>query len=178
MGRDARVLAAKHASFGPVKATEKELAASINEQLVGLDRTLGLELSSASVERIEARLRIDERHLQIHGIVHGGVYTSIVETLGSVGAWISGGPERQPVVGVDNHTSFVRPVRGGSLHAVAEPIHCGRRTRLWQVRIEDDDGKLAATGRLLAMVVEDPRARSVPESNETEPRTGSDSKEG
>jgi uncharacterized protein (TIGR00369 family) len=160
-----------------VKPTEQELAASINEQLVGLDRTLGLEITSVSAERVEARLRIDERHLQVHGTVHGGVYTSIVETLGSVGAWISCGPERCPVVGMDNHTSFLRPVRGGTLHAVAEPVHSGRRTRLWQVRIEDDNGKLAATGRLLTMVIEEPRSNGDDGKRDAEQRDGSESKE-
>lgn len=138
-----------------MSSTPESLAASINQKLTGHDRALGLEIISASKERVEARLVIDERHLQLYGLVHGGVYTSIVETLGSVGAWLSAGSETRPVVGVDNHTSFVRAVRQGTLHAVAVPVHSGRRNQLWDVKICDDEGKLAATGRLLAMVLED-----------------------
>jgi uncharacterized protein (TIGR00369 family) len=144
-----------------VSLSPSALAASINERLTGLDHTLGLEILSASADRVEARLVIDARHLQIQGLVHGGVYTSIVETLGSVGAWLAGGSETRPVVGLDNHTSFVRAVRAGALHAVAEPVHRGRRTQLWEVRITDDSGKLAATGRLLAMVLDVPAAGSI-----------------
>jgi uncharacterized protein (TIGR00369 family) len=139
-----------------VSSFPESLAESINQKLTGHDRALGLEVTFASKERIEARLVIDERHLQLYGLVHGGVYTSIVETLGSVGAWLSAGSETRPVVGVDNHTSFVRAVRQGTLHAVAEPVHSGRRNQLWDVKICDDEGKLAATGRLLAMVLEEP----------------------
>jgi uncharacterized protein (TIGR00369 family) len=130
------------------------LAASLNQKITGFDRALGLELRSASTERVEADLVVRPEHLQLNGLVHGGVYTAIVETLGSVGAWLSVGGEECPVVGIDNHTSFVRSVRQGTLHAVAEPVHCGRRTLLWEVQIYDDLEKLVATGRLLAMCLD------------------------
>ena len=160
--------ALKHASFGPVSLSPTELGASITRKLTGLDRTLGLEITHASFERVEARLVIDDRHRQIHGLVHGGVYTSIVETVGSVGAWVADGNSNQDasnpsgertgrdVVGLDNHTSFVRAVREGTLHVLAEPIHRGRRTQLWEVRISDDQGRLAASGRLRSMYLESP----------------------
>lgn len=141
------------------------LAESINRRLTGHDRVLGLEMTFASSERVEARLVLRESHLQMHGIVHGGVYTSIVETLGSVGAYLAVGSESRPVVGVDNHTSFVRAVRTGTLNAVARPLHIGRRTQLWDVQITDDAGKLAATGRLLSMVLEEPPNASVEPKN-------------
>lgn len=140
--------------------SSEALAVSLNQKLTGHDRALGLELRSASKERVEAILVIREQHLQLHGIVHGGVYTSIVETLGSVGAWLAAGSDSKPVVGIDNHTSFVRSVRHGTLHAVATSLHDGRKTQLWEVRISDDQGKLAATGRLLAMVLDEKTSTS------------------
>jgi 1,4-dihydroxy-2-naphthoyl-CoA hydrolase len=138
-----------------VSLTPAALAARINQKLTGLDRTLGLQLLSASPERVEAELEIDDCHRQVHGVVHGGVYATIVETLGSVGAFVAQGSDRSAVVGIENHTSFLRPVREGRLHAVAVPLHRGRRAQLWEVRIETDDGKLAASGRLRTLCLED-----------------------
>lgn len=130
-----------------------ELTAKLNEQLGGFDRSLGLRLLSASAERVEAELVVEDRHRQTFGLVHGGVYASIVETLGSVGAWLAGGSHT--VVGVDNHTSFLRAVKEGTLHAVATPVHDGRRTKLWEIQIHDDQSRLVATGRLLAMCLDE-----------------------
>jgi 1,4-dihydroxy-2-naphthoyl-CoA hydrolase len=133
--------------------TPCERAAQLNERLGGLDRALGLRLLSASSERVEAELVIAEHHRQTFGLVHGGVYTSIVETLGSIGAWLAGGTTT--VVGVDNHTSFLRAVKEGTLRATATPVHDGRRTKLWEVQIKDEQGRLVATGRLLAMCLDE-----------------------
>jgi uncharacterized protein (TIGR00369 family) len=133
--------------------TGSEQAASLNERMGGFERALGLQILSASSERVEAELVIDDRHRQPFGLVHGGVYASIVETLGSIGAWLAGGSHT--VVGVDNHTSFLRAAREGTLHAVAVPVHDGRRTKLWEVQIHDEQARLLATGRLLAMCLDE-----------------------
>ncbi|MDQ6937394.1 MAG: PaaI family thioesterase, partial [Actinomycetota bacterium] len=82
-----------------------------------------------------------------YGIVHGGVYCTIVETLASVAGAVWFG-ERGDVVGVANHTNFLRAVRGGTLHAVASPIHRGRSQQLWLVEIADDEGRAVARGEL------------------------------
>jgi 1,4-dihydroxy-2-naphthoyl-CoA hydrolase len=138
-----------------VSLSPAALAARINRKLIGLDRTLGLEILSASAERVEAQLSIDDRHRQVQGVVHGGVYATIVETLGSVGALVAMGSDRCAVVGMENHTSFLRAVRSGKLMAVAVPLNRGRRTQLWEVRVLTEDGKLAASGRLRTLCLED-----------------------
>ena len=138
-----------------MSSTPAALAARINRKLTGLDRTLGLRIVAASAELVEAELEIDDRHRQVHGVVHGGVYATIVETLGSVGAFVAQGSDRIAVVGMENHTSFLRAVRGGRLRAAAVPLNRGRRTQLWEVRIETEDGKLAASGRLRTLCLED-----------------------
>lgn len=143
------------ASFRPVSASPAVIAARLNQKLAGLDHTLGIVIQSASADRVEAEMPIDDRHRQVHGVVHGGVYATIVETLGSVGAFVAQGSDRCAVVGMENHTSFLRAVRSGTLRAVATPLNRGRRTQLWEVRIETDDGKLAATGRLRTLCLED-----------------------
>jgi 1,4-dihydroxy-2-naphthoyl-CoA hydrolase len=119
---------------------------------VGFIGVLGLELVKVTAEEVEAEWTIDERHLQPYGVVHGGVYCSVVETCCSIGAQLAAAPGNM-MVGVDNHTSFVRAAREGRLRARATPLHIGRRAQLWECVILDDSRRLIATGRLRLMSV-------------------------
>jgi len=132
----------------------QDLAKAVNEHKTGFDRLIGLEITEASSKRVCATLLIAECHTQIHGIVHGGVYTTIVETLGSVGAALSAREFGRTIVGLDNHTSFLRAVSQGTLTAVAEPISAGRRTQIWSTRVTDSAGKLVAQGQLRLLCLE------------------------
>jgi uncharacterized protein (TIGR00369 family) len=114
---------------------------------------LGLEITGATKDEVVAAWTVDERHLQPHGIVHGGVYASVVETCCSIGALLAA-PPGTLVVGVENHTSFLRPVREGRLLARAKPIHAGRRAQLWECDIADTSKRLIATGRVRLMCVD------------------------
>jgi uncharacterized protein (TIGR00369 family) len=119
----------------------------------GWMQSMGLELVEMTPERVIAEWDVDARQLQPHGIVHGGVYASVVETCCSVGAALAA-PVDKVVVGVENHTSFIRPVREGRLSARATPLHTGRRAQLWECNITDAGGRLIATGRLRVMCVD------------------------
>jgi len=89
------------------------------------------------------------------GIVHGGVYAAIAESLASRGT-ADGVLELGKVpLGMSNNTSFLRPVSAGSVHAVATAIHRGSTTWLWDVEMRNDDGKLCATSRV-TIAVRDP----------------------
>lgn len=116
---------------------------------------LGLEITSTSATEVLAEWSISERHLQPHGIVHGGVYASVVETCCSLGA-AAAAPAGKRIVGVENHTSFLRPVRTGRLHARARPLHAGRQAQLWECAIVDEGERLIATGRLRVFCVDAP----------------------
>ena len=98
---------------------------AVNQHITGFDRLLGLEFTEASATRVCAKLKISQCHTQIHGVVHGGVYTSIVETLGSIGAALSARGFGRTIVGLDNHTSFLKATRDGTLNAISEPITAG-----------------------------------------------------
>ena len=109
---------------------------------------MGLEFVEISAERVVVEWTIDGRHHQPYGIVHGGVHSGVIETVCSMGAAMHAGPRGQTVVGVENHTSFLRAVREGRLRATATPIHVGRRAQLWEATIVDAQGKIVATGRV------------------------------
>jgi len=114
---------------------------------------LGLELIQATASEVLAEWTVAERHLQPMGLVHGGVYASVVESCCSIGAVLAAPPGKQ-VVGVENHTSFLRPVRSGRLRARAVALHAGRQAQLWECAITDEADRLVATGRLRALCVD------------------------
>ena len=117
----------------------------------GWDSALGIRVEEMTPTRVVAHVDIDERHQQPYGIVHGGVWASIVESVGSHGAAaaareITG---QMAVVGIANSTDFLRPHRSGRVRATGTPIFTGRTQQLWQVEIErETDGKLVARGQL------------------------------
>ncbi|KUI20846.1 esterase [Mycobacterium sp. GA-1285] len=115
----------------------------------GFDTELGLTYLELGPDGGRAQLTVTDKLLQPYGIVHGGVYCSIVESLASVSAavWLAdnGGGN---VVGVNNNTDFLRAISAGSVTAVSTPIHRGRRQQLWQITITDDNDRLVARGQV------------------------------
>ncbi len=120
------------------------------------DASIGLELDDlVEVGRRTARVPVRPGVCQPMGIVHGGVYAAIAESLASRGT-ADGVLELGKVpLGMSNNTSFLRPVSAGSVHAVATAIHRGRTTWLWDIEMRNDDGKLCATSRV-TIAVRDP----------------------
>jgi 1,4-dihydroxy-2-naphthoyl-CoA hydrolase len=115
----------------------------------GFDGELGLDFLELTRDGGSARLDITDKLLQPWGIVHGGVYCSIIESLASASGavWLheNGGGT---VVGVNNNTDFLRAVRAGTVNAVSTPIHRGRRQQLWVITITDDNDRVVARGHV------------------------------
>jgi 1,4-dihydroxy-2-naphthoyl-CoA hydrolase len=120
----------------------------------GWNREMDVSFVRASDSEVVLEMPISEKHLQPMGIVHGGVYCGLVETVCSVGGFLAAQKMGLLVVGVDNHTSFLRANRGGTLTATGKPIQRGRRTQLWEANITNDKGQLVATGRVRLMNLE------------------------
>ncbi|MCW2498082.1 MAG: thioesterase superfamily protein [Jatrophihabitans sp.] len=113
----------------------------------GLDTLLGIQIVEASGDRVVLRWRVEPPLHQPFGILHGGVHCAAVESAASMGAALWFG-ERGNIVGVSNHTDFLRAVSDGLLTAVAEPIHRGRSQQLWLVNITDEQDRLVARGQV------------------------------
>ncbi len=106
---------------------------------------LGIEIDSFAPRGVlKAHLEVRRVLMQPMGIVHGGIYASVGESLASIGTVGNVISEGKVAVGQSNNTSFLRPVSGGTLHAVAEPLHMGRTTWMWQVEMFGDDEKRCA----------------------------------
>jgi 1,4-dihydroxy-2-naphthoyl-CoA hydrolase len=128
----------------------------------GWDSALGLRIDELTPTRVVGHVDIDERHQQAYGIVHGGVWASIVESVGSHGAAVAAREltGSMAVVGVANSTDFLRPHRSGPVRAIGTPILAGRTQQIWLVEIErEDDGKLIARGQLRVQNLSTPPER-------------------
>jgi 1,4-dihydroxy-2-naphthoyl-CoA hydrolase len=138
----------------PEQETE-DFAEQINATAAdGWIRAMGLRLVRATRDEVAAELVIGPQHLQAYGIVHGGVHAGIIETIASIGAALDAMTRGWTAVGLENHTSFLRAVRSGRLHASALPLDRGRRTQVWEGSIHDDQGRLAASGRVRLLLLE------------------------
>jgi 1,4-dihydroxy-2-naphthoyl-CoA hydrolase len=113
------------------------------------DSELGLQFTELTPDGARAQLEVKPKLLQPMGLVHGGVYCSMIESMASVAAftWLAahGGGN---VVGVNNNTDFLRAIKSGTVYGKAEPVHRGRRQQLWLVTITDDDERLVARGQV------------------------------
>lgn len=125
-----------------------------NAQPTGFDALYGLEIEHASADEVRARVAVDARHLQPAGLVHGGVYAAMAESMASYGTFLGAG-QGKFVAGLSNHTSFLRPVFDGDvLTAVAAPRHRGRTTWVWEVDIRTAAEKSCALVRVTIAVRE------------------------
>ncbi|AJE87298.1 thioesterase superfamily protein [Streptomyces albus] len=127
----------------------------------GLGQSLGLRHEALGAERTVVSLEVGPAHLQAQGIVHGGVYCTLVETAASIGAGLWWGA-RGRVVGAANQTDFLRPVQHGRLTASAVPVHRGRSQQLWSVDVVDSEEHLVARGQVRLANLPLPSAADTP----------------
>jgi len=133
---------------------EVDVVTMLNAARGGFEVAIGLTFERASADEVECKVPVGTHLVQPYGLVHGGVYSSIVETLASVGAALFSMPRQQTTVGLENTTSFLRAVRSGKLIGIARPLHRGRATQVWEVEVRTEEGKVAATGRVRMLCLE------------------------
>jgi 1,4-dihydroxy-2-naphthoyl-CoA hydrolase len=117
-----------------------------------LDGMLGLEVEELGEDRATARFTVGDRHRQMLGIVHGGVYAAFAEGLASGATYLAVRERGEIALGISNHTSFLRPVREGVVEVAAIPRHRGRTTWVWEVEFTDGQGRLCALTRVTLAV--------------------------
>jgi uncharacterized protein (TIGR00369 family) len=110
---------------------------------------LEIEFDEVTGTKVSGSVAADERHHQPWGLVHGGLFTTVIETFATTGAYESVKHQGQVAVGVANATDFLRPHRAGRLNVLAVPIQQGRTQQLWRVEIRrPQDDKLVAQGQV------------------------------
>ncbi|MGH2783570.1 MAG: PaaI family thioesterase [Thermoleophilaceae bacterium] len=117
-----------------------------------LDDLLGFELIEASSEGCRARFAAERRVQQPMGLVHGGAYAALAESMVSLTTHLAVEGDGNFAVGQSNHTTFLRPVTGGHVNAAGRPLHRGRSSWVWDVEFTDEEGRLCATTRVILAV--------------------------
>lgn len=117
-----------------------------------LVRHLGIEITEVGDDYLKASMPVDHRTHQPMGILHGGASVALAETLGSLGAQMCAEPGFY-VVGLEINANHIRGVRQGTVYGVATPIHVGRSTQVWNIRIADEQDKTVCISRLTMSVL-------------------------
>jgi uncharacterized protein (TIGR00369 family) len=119
---------------------------------VGFDRLYGLEIVSINDEEVVATVPVRDEILQPAGLVHGGVFASMAESMTSIATWLAVHETGRSAMGQSNQTSFLRPITSGTIHATGRRRHRGKTTWVWEVDITDDEGRLCALVRMTVAV--------------------------
>ena len=120
--------------------------------LPGFDGLYGLEVLAISEDEVTAQVAVRDELRQPAGLVHGGVFASIAESMASIATWHAVADGGQVAQGLSNQTSFLRPIVDGTIHAVGRRRHRGRTTWVWEIEISDDAGRLCALVRMTVAV--------------------------
>lgn len=128
--------------------------------LQGFDRLYGLELLEFSDTEVRAQVTVRDEVKQPAGLVHGGLYASVAESITSMATAVHVFEQGNMAMGLANNTSFLRPITAGVVHAHATRLHRGRTTWVWDVRFSDDAGHSCALTRMTIAV------RPVPDGQE------------
>lgn len=118
---------------------------------------LGIEFVAINSESLTARMPVDTRTTQPFGLLHGGASVALAESVGSVAAFLALRDENKTTVGLEVNANHLRPVIAGFVYGVARPLHLGRNTQVWDIRISDDHARLVCVARLTVAVVPRPK---------------------
>ena len=127
-------------------------AEQVNAALRGYDRLYGLELLACSDAEVRARVTVRDELKQPAGLIHGGVYASMAESMTSLATALAVYETGSTAMGLANNTSFLRPITRGVVHASATRVHRGRTTWVWDVRFSDEDDRTCALTRMTIAV--------------------------
>jgi uncharacterized protein (TIGR00369 family) len=124
----------------------------IDVALRGFDRLYGLELLEVSDTDVRGRVKVRDELKQPAGLVHGGVYAAMAESMASLATALAVMEGGDMAMGLSNSTSFMRPITEGTVHAHGTRLHRGRTTWVWDVRFSDDAGRTCAMTRMTIAV--------------------------
>lgn len=114
---------------------------------------LGIRITAVGEDHLSGSMPVDPRTLQPFGLLHGGASVALAETLGSVAANLTLESDREVAVGLDINANHVRSVTSGQVIGTARPLHLGRTTQVWEIRILDADDRLICISRLTLSIV-------------------------
>ncbi len=134
----------------PIDITPEQLTNGSQNTMVS---HLGIEFLEVSPQLIKAKMPVDHRTVQPFRILHGGASVALAETLGSIAAQINIDQKKYMAVGLAINANHIKSVRDGFVYGVTKPIHIGRSTHIWEIKITNEEGKLVCISRLTVSII-------------------------
>ncbi len=119
-----------------------------------IDSHIGIELEELGADFLSASMPVDERTRQPYGLLHGGATVVLAESLGSIAAFLTLDPAREYCVGLEINANHLRAVRSGRVTGTARPIHLGKTTQVWDIRVVDEQDRLVCVSRLTLAILQ------------------------
>lgn len=136
--------------FNPTMTLETLQALSQNT----LAAHLGIEFTTIGDDFLEAKMPVDSRTIQPYGLLHGGASVALAETLGSVAAAACVDSTKQFCVGLEINANHLKSAREGFVTGVTTPIHIGKKTQVWEIRIKNESGDLLCISRITVAILD------------------------
>ncbi len=134
----------------PVSVEEINSTQIIDGQMA---RHLGIEMTEIGVDFMTAKMPVDHRTIQRIGILHGGASLALAETVGSIAASYCVDRDFFYIVGQEINANHIRPVRRGFVYATATPLHLGKSSQVWDIKVKNEEGKLTCVSRFTVAVL-------------------------
>lgn len=115
---------------------------------------LGIEFTAIGDDYLEATMPVDHRTKQPMGLLHGGASVALAETMGSIAASLTIDLSKQSCVGLEINANHVRGVKAGNVKGVVKPVHVGKSTQIWEIKIYNDSGQLCCISRITMAILE------------------------
>lgn len=116
---------------------------------------LGIEITDITSTTLSGKMPVDERHIQIMGVLHGGGSVVLAETLGSIASNMSVDTTKYACMGLEINANHIRPVpKGKWVYGTATALHIGKKTHVWEIKMTNEEGKLTCISRITMAVVE------------------------
>jgi len=118
-----------------------------------MNEWIGIELIELGEDFLKARMPVDHRTKQAYGMLHGGASVTLAETIGSIASVMIVDPEKFYCVGLEINANHIRSARDGWITGIARPLHIGNSTHVWDIKMENDQGKITCVSRLTVAVL-------------------------
>ena len=138
-------------AIAPEELMSHEIRSNLNR---GMAATIGIELITLTPDKVVGTMPVDQRTRQPFGLLHGGASAALAETVASIGAFLNIDKDKQAAVGLELNANHLRAKMEGVVTATATPIHRGRRTHVWEIRIEDEKNRLVCVSRCTLAIVD------------------------
>ncbi|MEO9805966.1 MAG: hotdog fold thioesterase [Reichenbachiella sp.] len=115
---------------------------------------IGIEFTEIGEDYLKATMPVDERTIQPLKLLHGGASVALAETLGSVAATMTVNPEEKYCVGLEINANHIKSAKSGKVEGIARPLHLGKKTQVWEIKISNSDEQLVCVSRITMAVID------------------------